>query len=433
MTCAEVDEATPLLGHGSGGLQKDCCSGAASYSTSFAVPTAGFGSKTIGLYGSIMLLANNLSGPGISLMPALAQEAGWVPFLLVVGLVGGLSIAMGHMTLTSMRAMPDNDEFQRRVEYIDMSTFYLPWPITWLVLMPCYLVNLTMSLMAYIVQTAQVLDLVILDVFGCAPGVALLPAAGAGLVCGHDQVSSTPFDGEAVVLSSAMVVVACLCAPLALRNLNENIVSQWVAVLGLVIILSLWLGLLMVQPTFPTRIPVATTHVSDLIGTVLFNFAFASTLPSWANEKRRDVSVATCFNTSIAYIVLIYTAVAIFGGLAFAPFFLTSETLFSKLNASGTLLGRATVAVYPIVQNITTIPVLSIMVRYNLVQSGVPFVPATLLAVVMPWLLSVLFYTGKGFAQIASVGGLATSSVVNFAAPATFFILARMRSVRSSF
>merc|ERR1712061_683971 len=101
------------------------------------------------------------------------------------------------------------------------------------------------------------------------------------------------------------------------------------------------------------------------------------------------------------YVLVIYSVVGILGGMAFLPFYTTDENLFSKINAGGSRLGQATVTAYPMLQNFTSIPVFSILIRYNLIQSGFPSGLASMIAVGMPWILSVPFYTGTGFDTIA--------------------------------
>jgi len=172
-----------------------------------------------------------------------------------------------------------------------------------------------------------------------------------------------------------------------------------------------------------------TWSQGPLIGTVLFNFAFTSTLPSWVNEKRPEVSVAASFGITMVYVVVTYTVVGVIGGMAYKPFYTTDENLFSKLNAGGSRLGQATVTAYPMLQNFTSIPVFSIMIRYNLLQSGLSAGMATLIAVGLPWVLSVPFYTGRGFDTISEYGGLVTSSVINFIVPAVLYCLARGQPV----
>eukprot|EP00440_Ansanella_granifera_P076832 gb/GFBE01083377.1/.p1 GENE.gb/GFBE01083377.1/~~gb/GFBE01083377.1/.p1 ORF type:complete len:129 (+),score=27.43 gb/GFBE01083377.1/:1-387(+) len=111
--------------------------------------------------------------------------------------------------------------------------------------------------------------------------------------------------------------------------------------------------------------------------------------------------------------------------MAFEPFYTTDQNLFSKLNESGSWWAQATVAAYPILQNFTSIPVLAIFIRYNLQTSGLSRNQAMLAALGLPWALSIPFYTGKGFDTIATVGGLVTSSIINFAVPVAAALLSR--------
>lgn len=378
--------------------------------------------KTIGLLGGVMMLINNLAGPTIVSMPGLAQEAGWLSILLVQVVVAAFACACGYMLLGAMRRMPGNDSFDQTIEFTNLAIFYLPhW--LYVAVMFCYHTNSILSLMSLIIQSGQVIDYLSLNMYGCSPGLDL---SGLGYVCGTRTDSVTPF-GDSIVISSSMVVVGIICAPFAMMNLDDNVILQYVAIAGLSVMAVIWVWLLVAEPTFPAEIPTFTTSQSGLIGTVLFNFAFCSTLPSWANEKRKDVSVGATFGITLVYVVLIYTVVGVVGGMAYPPFYTTDENLFSKLNAGGSSIGKATVTLYPMLQNFTSIPVFSILIRYNLLQSGIDPTLAVLIAVGMPWIMSVPFYTGSGFDTISEVGGLFTSSVINFIVPVVLYVLARRR------
>jgi len=279
-----------------------------------------------------------------------------------------------------------------------------------------------------IIQSAQVVDYLMLNVYGCAPGIALDHRPGPfAYVCGTRTDSVTPF-GDGLVFSGSMALVAAVCVPFAVKNLDDNVVLQYLAIVGLTAMSAVWICLLSSEPGFPRPLPTFTSSQGSLVGTVLFNFAFSSTLPSWVNEKRPDVSVMTSFCVTMVYVVLIYTVVGVVGGMAYQPFYHTDENLFSKLNAGGSRLGQATVMAYPILQNFTSIPVFSILIRSNLVQSGLQPGQATLIAVGLPWLLCIPFYTGRGFAIVSEYGGLVTSSVVNFVVPVVLFVIAKAGS-----
>jgi len=380
-------------------------------------------SKTIGLVGGVMLLINNLAGPTIVSMPALAQEAGWLSVVLVQVIVAAFAVVCGYMLIGAMRRMPGNGDFEQRVEFSNLAKFYLPHEI-YLFVMLCYHSNSILSLMSLIIQSGQVIDYVILNLNGCSPGLDL---GAMAYVCGTRTDSVTPF-GDINVLSSSMIIVGVICTPFAMKNLDDNVVLQYIAIAGLSVMAVIWVWILVSEPAFPTPLPMVTAKQGGLIGTVLFNFAFTSALPSWVNEKGKNVSIKASFGITMGYVVIIYTVIAIIGGMAYKPFYMTDENLFSKLNAGGSKLGRATVTAYPMLQNFTSIPVFSIMIRYNLMQSGVSSANAILTAVALPWVLSIAMYTGSGFDTISEVGGLATSSVINFLIPAVLYVLARGRT-----
>lgn len=380
-------------------------------------------SKTIGFLGGVMLLINNLAGPTIVSMPALAQEAGWLSIALVQGIVAVFACACGYMLLDAMRRMPGNSNFEQRIEFTNLASCYLPHK-AYMFVMLCYHANSILSLMSLIIQSGQVIDYLILNLNGCAPGLALHGTGGPSYVCGTRTDSVTPF-GDMMVMSSAMVIVGVICAPFAVKNLDDNVILQYLAILGLSVMSVVWVAILVSEPDFPTPLPAMTTMQGGLIGTVLFNFAFTSTLPSWINEKRPDVSVFASFAVTMGYVLVVYTGIGIIGGMAYKPFYTTDENLFSKLNAGGSKLGQVTVTAYPMLQNFTSIPVFSILIRYNLVQSGLSSGMATFIAVVVPWILSIAFYTGSGFDTISEIGGLATSSVINFIVPAVLYVSAR--------
>lgn len=386
-------------------------------------PRYEFGTKTIGFWGGVMLLINNMAGPTISLMPALAQESGWLSMVVVMIVIAMVSALCGWMLLEAIRGMPNNENFHLRIEFTDLFRYYISPPFDSLIML-VYHAYLVLNLMTYIIQSGQVIDYMMLDSFGCAPGLQFRSTFENLLVCGTVVGDITPF-GQISVLSSSMIIVAIICIPFALWNLDDNICLQFVAIFGLTFMAIVWIVVLARQPTFPQTLPAMTSDQGTMIGTLLFNFAFMSSLPSWANEKQADVSVPQSFVLSLGYVVVVYTVIGVIGGLAFQPFYTTDQNLFSKLNDSGWWVARATVAAYPILQNFTSIPVLAIFIRYNLQSSGLGKLTSISLAFGLPWCLSVHFYTGQGFTQIASFGGLCTSLIINFIVPILVYGLHR--------
>lgn len=383
------------------------------------------GAKSIGYVGSIMLLTNSLAGPVIALMPVLVHRAGWLTFLVVMGTLGYVSLQCAAMLLAAMRRYPGNDDFGVRVEFVDLSRHFLS-TAGHIVAMICFMGYLALTLVSYIVQTAQVFDHGTLSTFGCAYGLEVYPLVGS--LCGTEEQSDSPF-GEAHVLPASFFLVALLCAPLAWLNLDDNVLLQWVAVVGLFVLASIWCGFLASRPGFPdTRHVFVSTGDPGLwfhvIGVCMFNFALAPTLPSWANEKAPEVPADKAINLSIGIVCCLYTLVGIFGALAYNDW--NGGNLFTKLTHSGYPLLQATVTSYPIIQNLTTIPVLSILIKYNLSQLGITS-PSLMMGIsfAFPWLLGLMFYGGSGFQRVCEYGGLVFSLAVNFVVPIIFAFLSR--------
>lgn len=133
-----------------------------------------------------------------------------------------------------------------------------------------------------------------------------------------------------------------------------------------------------------------------------------------------------------------YVVMGILGGMAFAPYFNTHDDLLTKMNdlqhatKLHKLLGKITEYAYPIVVNLTSIPVFSIMMRYNLLESGlVPRWVATVLSMILPWCICVPLYTGDGFQVLVTWAGLVFNSAANFIIPPLLYVAAVRASERT--
>lgn len=133
---------------------------------------------------------------------------------------------------------------------------------------------------------------------------------------------------------------------------------------------------------------------------------FISTLPSWACEKKPSVKPLRTICVTLVLAVLGYISVGVLGGMAFEPFFQTDNTLLSELNLVSEqksrgealrLVAFSSVQGYAIASNLASIPIFSILMRYNLIESGLIGPRAAgALAVLVPFTASVILYTGEG-------------------------------------
>ena len=112
--------------------------------------------------------------------------------------------------------------------------------------------------------------------------------------------------------------------------------------------------------------------------------------------------------------------------LAFPPELGSNKNLIDFANGSDRALTIAAVYVFCLANNITTIPVFSIMIRYTLLEHKILRKPwiANLLAILLPWMLVIPFSTGSGFDVIIEFGGSIFIGVTCFVAPPVLFLCA---------
>ncbi|OLQ04395.1 hypothetical protein AK812_SmicGene12534 [Symbiodinium microadriaticum] len=126
------------------------------------------------------------------------------PYILakVMLLINNLA---GYMLIEAMRCMPGNHGFEQTIEFTNLASFYLPYEM-YVATMVCYHVNSILNLMSLIIQN---------------------------------------YNGD------YRLAVALICAPFAVRNLDDNVILQYLAaVIGLSVMSVIWISLLVAEPTY---------------------------------------------------------------------------------------------------------------------------------------------------------------------------------------
>ncbi|CAK9022215.1 unnamed protein product [Durusdinium trenchii] len=328
------------------------------------------------MLGSIAVLLNNILGPGIANFSGLYQQTGWLPpsFTILICVIS--SMVSGDMLLAAMRAYPENSEFGVRVEYGTLCRHYFSRK-TALLFQCLFQLAMLCANISNIIQTAQVLDYFVADLnHGKSCAVMFYPNVEA--FCHTSSTDVTPFGTDKIVLSLGMGIVALLSIPLGYYNLEDNVVVQNVAMV--VILLS--------------------------------TFAWFSIFASLGLDRERVPLIG-------------YMLVGILGGMAFKPYYMTDNTLLSELNHISAEAALVSVQAYAISANLASIPIFSILMRYNLIESHVCGPKAAgAVSVLLPFGVSVLLYTGEGFKDIVDFSGTFTSALVNLMVPSLLFLAA---------
>jgi len=167
-------------------------------------------------------------------------------------------------------------------------------------------------------------------------------------------------------------------------------------------------------------------NAAPVFGTVMFNYAMVITVPSWCNEKTH----ATNINKALAYSIILGTILFLFIGILGGISYKISDTgdLLSAIDASpqGGLVSSICVYLFPISVVATSIPIYSIIVRYNLLENKICGKPmANFIGVILPWLVTIPFYTGKGLSNVINWSSLISGGIINFIIPFWIYVRAR--------
>ena len=167
----------------------------------------------------------------------------------------------------------------------------------------------------------------------------------------------------------------------------------------------------------------------SVLGQVILNYAFVMTVPSWCNEKKRSSNVNKVIWSSVSVSTGFFLSVGILGALSFPG--LHGEDILTALNeaSGGSLLTQISVYLFPLIAVASSIPVFSIIIRYNLMENGIcGKLWANVWAVVLPWVLAVPLTAGNTiFNDVATYTSIVFQIPINLIVPFWIYIMALRR------
>ena len=185
----------------------------------------------------------------------------------------------------------------------------------------------------------------------------------------------------------------------------------------------------------PTLAPTGSTWGSSyasVLPTVLFNYGFVAAVPSWLNEKGPAVLATNSILTSIAISTALYLALGLFGAASPLAF---GGTDFLSLLVNGDniwTVSKVAVYVFPAANLMTSIPIFSLLVRYNLVNAEVMSEgPANAVAVGVPWIMSLIFYSGNLLGDLINWSAALLFAAVNLVVPIVLYLSERVNTALS--
>lgn len=384
-----------------------------------------YGKRSIGYIGGICLLVNNCLGPGLVQMNTQMQLSGWLPTIGGIMLFGGLAFVSCWMLMYAQsRVLVKKNSSSGRVEFTGICEHYFHHRL-FLFSVFFYILTMIVQCVSGIQQTTQLMDLMIVRLFGKSCALEIYPNFFT-IPCSNEDNGFSVFAAGSGVLSAGFIASAIVALPFGFFPLEDSIIFQILscAVMGICVVM---LGVDLSSLGFHTdRLPAVGTSMSGLVGLMMFNFSLAFSLPSWNNERKLEVGVKRSVSSSIVIGSLTMVVIGVLGALAFPPLLGSDKNLIDFASSSDRPVTIAAVYIFSLANNITTVPVFSIMIRYTLLEHKLIRKAwiANLVAILLPWLLVIPFSTGSGFSLIIEFGGSIFIGITCFVAPPVLFICA---------
>ncbi|GBC08293.1 hypothetical protein RclHR1_00800020 [Rhizophagus clarus] len=373
--------------------------------------------RGISFIGSIALLVSAMTGPGLVTIPLLFQISGWliptVMFLVAMSL-GAISSLLLCEALTTVRG---NDHFQRKIELTHLTNFLIPQKKTRLIIQIILYLSIESVIIASIILSSQAMDLMLLRWAGKTCGLSLHP--NLGFLCVKDAIDgNSPFGSSYMLASLGFVIALGFCAPLAFLDLVDNMIVQILSFGTLAFIVIVWIGTFIITGLHKDYVPLIGSNQSQVVGTVLFNYAFVTTVPSWVNDLRPDVSIRKATWYSVIITTLAYILLGILGGMTYKMDLASNIIAEIDHSSHRNILTDIATFLFPLAVLLTSIPVYSIVVRYNLERSGLcKRKMAILLSTLLPWIIVLPFQSGFWLNIFTNWTTLLFTSASNFIIP----------------
>jgi amino acid transporter len=271
-----------------------------------------FGSKTIGFWSSCCLNLNNVMGAAIVALPLVTQQAGWLTPTLCIFFIFLVSSFASTMLVEAMQRIPGNADLTQRWEFCAVVGHYhgprAQRAVSWV-----YILSLQATNVASMIVSAQVLDQFI--IYAAGRSYALDYHRWPPQLIHSEPSLHDPWLTQWVI-SVGFLVSMVIAIPLGYINLEDNMKFQWVSLAGLLVFTAEFFVQFTLnvipgtrwyeeehQPRQSSAAAGQPQHTQpgggagllpvyrgsgqyQVLGMAIFAYAYVTTIPSWANEKR---------------------------------------------------------------------------------------------------------------------------------------------------
>ena len=219
-------------------------------------------------------------------------------------------------------------------------------------------------------------------------------------------------------MSAGYVVLFCITMPFCNAKLDDQMGLQWGSFVILVVCLVVYACYAGANATsgFPGDMPYADwDRMTNLPGTLIFNFMYTVFTTSWLSEKAPDVSAEQIAKTSAVFSGIIYVVIGALLACVFGTSVTTDVATVLSARSRPTYVRVASYA-FGLGVLVSGIPVNIIITRDNLLAARMSRGAANALAMVLPWCISWIVYESTAFGTLVDYSATAASRLFFFRA-----------------
>lgn len=377
--------------------------------------------KSIGSWGSLLYLVNQIFGPGILAVPVVFVQAGFVPSFVANLVVCLASCFCATKLMSAIQMIPGNTNLEKRIEYTDAVEYF--YGKQWAMIFRIFLHGTLQSInIASIVSTALAFDKLFATWTGATLSLQLYPDISFAKRDVH-WINDAYNDDFVVTLTAGYLMVLVACVPMGFYNIDDNIIVQVVSFWLLLILMGIfvfqyaddWIADLPDDPLFPAWFG---QDYTQLLSVYILSYSYTMLIMPWANEVKPEVRkkkwVWISGTSSCASYLVIGTMLACcFPGV-------TSDNILIEVLRRKFVLPEMLAAAYGFAAFVILpgIPVFCITTRYDLVSGGLCSNKWGIFwGNVAPWLVAWLCTPGEIFGDLITWTSLVMGSVTNFVIP----------------
>ncbi|CAG8641385.1 10711_t:CDS:2, partial [Cetraspora pellucida] len=259
------------------------------------------------------------------------------------------------------------------------------------------------SIITSIILSAQLFDNLLIDLLKISCGISIYPEFGWICIGNFGNVNG-PFENRLMLFTIGFMVIILIATPMVWMELSSNTKIQI------------------------ERIPIVGQGQDPVIKAVLYNYAFITTVPSLVNEMKKDVSIRKVVWTSVFITTICYISLGIIGAMSLRMELTTNLiTSIRKSELRNTFVDIISY-LFPIAL-LAGIPVYAIVIRYNLIRSGIcKEKNIAIFFTMLPWILAIPFQTGYLLNLFTNWTILVFICFANFIIPFWLYILSRKKA-----